>query len=66
MNRLLAVTHGDPAQESNCGRPLYCQKADKKDEATLVYFCPLHGPIKDRTPFAFFADDERVRKRFDY
>lgn len=66
--RVVAITHGDPRAESNCGRPLHCETAKVDDPVgqQLVYVCPIHGPVRDKSPFAYSENDVRPRKPNEY
>lgn len=66
-HRLVAITHGDPTKAEVCGRPLFARLRQEEDAPAIekVYVCPLHGDIKDQTPYPFFKADARTRRKYD-
>jgi hypothetical protein len=70
--RLVAVTHGDPRDLAQCGRPITYRatRITEKRSADLVAVCPAHGDLVEVGPtgdyvgaFAYFALDARPRRK---
>jgi hypothetical protein len=70
--RLVAVTHGDPCDLAQCGRPITYRatRVTEKRSADLVAVCPAHGDLTEigadgsyTGAFAFLAPDARPRRK---
>lgn len=70
--RLVAITHGDPGDPTDCGRPITYRatRVTEKRSADLVAVCPVHGDLVEVGPtgdyigtFAYLAVDARPRRK---
>lgn len=62
LHRAIIYTHGDPADSSQCGRPLKMTRAENA-MVLYEYICPIHGnlsrPIPQGAVWQQFVDDPR-------